>query len=127
MNKKGETEIFTFQIGLFLFAIAIGLALLYYTYVNTNDTSFQAKLYEIDIRNTLTEMSLSRANAIKIDYNLPENFEFTQDKERFFISDGKVKLEINYVKKENFDYKAARNKDLLILEKKEIEKNEKIS
>ncbi len=117
MDKKGDTQILMFEIAYISFAILIGLAVLYFVYSNTKDTSFQAKLYSQDIANTIGIMQSVNGNKIIVNYELKENFQFRLDDNFVYVIDEDIIIKSKYAKSKNSEIKFERKDDLLILEK----------
>ncbi|MEK6936537.1 MAG: hypothetical protein AABW58_00530 [Nanoarchaeota archaeon] len=122
MNKKGVIDNLLFQVSYVVFASAIGLAVLYFVFVSTSDTSLQTKIYQEDLKQTINKMLSSPAIKLKVDYELPEHIKFNQENNKITLSVGEINLQVSYQQRQNAEIKFTRNKNSLIMEK-----NEKIS
>ncbi len=121
MNKKGSVERLMLEIAYISFAAIIGLAVLYFVNIRTNDTFFEVNVYVQDLSQTLTQMQQSEASNIKIDYKIPEEYKVKIENNQIKINYDNKEFKSNFQKKENTEFKLSQKEGLLI-----IEKNEKI-
>lgn len=120
MNKRGDIKRLMLEIAYISFAIMIGLSVLYFVNVRTNETSFEAQIYNKDLSQVLTKMQKSKATEIKLKYPIPKIFLVKIENKKLYVNDDKTETVSEFVKEENFEFKLTREGDFLIIEKNEI-------